>query len=182
MIILPYEHDQLENQDIVQDFCKRISVDYSAFNFETPKRETHASLDRRYMAVKKHLNRKQRTKTEERVMIECLDKLNARLPRIEKYQIDNSLIEKLEKHSNPHHKWMSEQYGQNKQPFFQKKKQPSEKQRALTDKEFQDAMEEFEFLYKSRSMKMLRLRTGIKSFLRNNHPTIYAFVKNMASR
>jgi len=182
MVVLPYERDQLIGRDIVQDFCKRIGLDYSSLNFETPKHKTHSSLDRRYMAVKKQLNEKPRTKTQERVMIECLDRLNARLPRIEKYQIDHDLREKVEVHCHPYHEWMSGNYGQNGHVFFQKKKHSSIMQGALTDEEIQQAMQEFNTLYRSWPMRMLRLKVGAKSFLRNKHPRIYAFVKNMLPR
>ena len=182
MMILPYERDRLENQDIVQDFCKRIGSDCRSLNFETLKHKTHSSLDKRYIAVKKQLNEKPRTKTQECVMIECLDRLNARLPRIEKYQIDNDLREKLDEHCRSYHEWMSGNYGQNGQPFFQKKKHSSEKQSTLADEEIQQAVKEFNALYRSWPMTILRLKVGAKSFLRNKHPRIYAFVKNMWPR
>ena len=165
-----------------QDFCKRIGSDCRSLNFETLKHKTHSSLDKRYIAVKKQLNEKPRTKTQECVMIECLDRLNARLPRIEKYQIDNDLREKLDEHCRSYHEWMSGNYGQNGQPFFQKKKHSSEKQSTLADEEIQQAVKEFNALYRSWPMTILRLKVGAKSFLRNKHPRIYAFVKNMWPR
>ena len=182
MTIRPYEREKLVQRDIIQDFCAYASIDTHSFNFKTKKHQKHSSLDRRYLEVKKQLNKNKRTKAQERIIIECLDRLNAQLPNIEKYKIDPKLKQRIKDHSRPCHEWMTKNYSQKDEPFFKINKPDSETQTAITEEDLNNAMKEFESLYSSWPIKWLHFKIKTKSLLRNRHPRLYAALKNIVSR
>ena len=179
MTILPYDRSRLINQDIVSDFMGRIGIDPSTVSSKPSASEENKSLDRRYIAVKKWLNKHKRSKTSERAIIECLDYLNNKLHKPQKYSLNRELHKDLESYCRPCREWMTRHYSTDDEDFF--KPYSVEIIEPLKESEIIEAWESFERLYYSMSMRWSRAKIASKGFLRNRMPRLYTVIKNIAA-
>ena len=177
MTILPYQKDILLNGDAVQDFTRRLNIPENGLEF-LPDAFEHRSLDKRYVNLKKELNRAQRSKTKERITIICLDTLNNKLPKIQKYTIDDlGLRKEIESFCQPIHEWMKK-YSEGNTSFFSHTFKISGDIEPETSTLEQD-QHDFIQLYKSPAMRFVYAKTRTKSFLRKKFLIGYTFIKNL---
>ena len=180
MMVMPYERKQLVQHDIINDFCDKLDIDLRAL--EHSETITHSSLDRRYVEVKKILNDTPHSKTEERTINACLDRLNSKLTRIQTYRIDAGLREKVEDYCSFVHSWMNEHYAKDSANFFTIEDKAITKPDSLSKEEIAKAMHDFKRMYNAPSMRIFRLKEVTKYYLRKKQPKIYAFIKNILPR
>lgn len=174
----PYARKNLVGNDIITDFFHRLDINTAHLNINR-KKEIHSSLDRRYIEVKKELNKQPRTKNQERIIIQCLDQLTSRLDKIEKYQLNDDLKLKIKEHCAPCHDWMTKHYSQKGDCFFHPASKASNSTPIGASTNTEEAMKEFQNLYNSPPIKILRVKTRIKSIVRNKYPKIHTFIKNV---
>jgi len=181
MSVFPYEKDVLKDSDIINDFCGKAGLDLSKLSKEkASSKRVHASLDRRYVELKKMLNTKTRKKTEERVIIECLDILNSQLPEIERYRLPVDLKKKIQVDFKPYHIWLQENYSKGGKPFFSSKVNVDERDyQPISSEDIKQAEIDFRKLYSSYPIKWLYFQVSCKGFLRNRLPFLYAVLKNL---
>lgn len=181
--IVPYERESLYNKDIILDFCYRMDIDVSSLSFPNKTDEIHGSLDRRYIEVKKRLNAFNKSKAQERIIIECLDRLNKKLPEIEKYQLSSDFRNSiLHKHCVQIHQWLNENHtpeGRNSFFLNETKHQTKKSLNELSIEEIDNAHDAFQKLYKSWPIKIMGFKIWAKAFLRNRCSYLYAMIKNL---
>lgn len=74
--VIPYIRKELINQNIVDDFCTRLSIDTSHFEAKEITKEVNSSFSLDYIEVKKRLNTRLPGRFRERAIIKCLLKLS----------------------------------------------------------------------------------------------------------
>lgn len=186
MVIIPYERMHLIQQDTIQDFCVRIGLDTEGLRFDLPSSKEHKSLDLRYMQVKKELNKSPRSKTKERVIIECLDHLNNNLDKIEKYTLDTKLKSHIQLYYSDSNASLAKKYTNSISDsitFFSSNKYeiPKNNERKNSSVNVDQAMYEFKKYYHSPTMRIFYFKSFTKMMLRNKLPFVYAVLKNMHS-
>lgn len=167
--VLPYVRESLVGGDAVQDFMHHAGINASRLDLDT-FRQDNTGLDRRLIEIKKELNKSYRNKkpnkTRERVIHVCLDRLNRALDRVEKYNIEDALRQKIKAYTDD---TMPVSFP----PVIDKS------YTFLSSTEIDQAMRDFERLYSSWSMKFLYAKIKMKTILRQNCPQLYAVLKGL---
>jgi hypothetical protein len=78
IVAIPYVRNQLFNGSSISDFVQRANLAHIDFPIPTTQMSTNESLTPEYVEVKKVLNRKPKTMSEERAIIDCLKGLSRR--------------------------------------------------------------------------------------------------------
>lgn len=183
MCILPYERQKLIKNNTIYDFMHHVGVDTGGFSFDVKQSQEHASLDRRYMMVKKELNKRSRSRTTERVIIECLNRLSGELDCMEKYKIDAQLRLKIREQYQECNATLAKRYGdEGAQSFFSPKQDEGDSLPALPQEEVDKAMALFWKRYRSLEMRKVYMAIFCKSFLRNRLPAVHAALRRVYLR
>ncbi len=181
MFILPYERKKMVQRNTIYDFIHHIGIDKGELSFDIKKSQEHKTLDRRYMEVKKELNKSPHSKTTERVIIECLNYLNNELPSIETYQMSPEISSEIKKQFSDANNELARVYGQpqnNETEFFSQKDDANENLLPpLSQAEIDKAMGKFLKRYKSCVMRKTYIVMFSKAFLRNNFPMVHALLR-----
>ncbi|MGH1397745.1 MAG: hypothetical protein ACRBCT_00840 [Alphaproteobacteria bacterium] len=178
---VPYIREELLNGDIVADFLRRAHIDFDGLSSISLNYVLNEALDRRFIEVKKILNKRKRTHKDERVITACLNRMNAQYlqkSRIEKYRIDTELMTRVQAFCAPVCDIMSQRYGRDDEPFFKTQGDDAE-QNVLLDSEIQNLLNDFEALYMSWPMRWERVKITLKAKLMHKYPKLYACLKNI---
>lgn len=185
LIAVPYERDRLLDRDVVRDFVARAGLPIVPDRSEAV-RDEHASLDWRYLWLKNILNRIDRSKTEERVIIDRLTVLNDALDRREKWVVAEELKAACRQRFAASNERLARRAGIAPAPFFtppppaptQQASGRSDEARALEDG--LAALVSFDQLYFSPATSLVRLRKSLASDLRSNHPRLHNAIRRLS--
>lgn len=182
MSVMPYEREKMVQNDTIYDFFARAGLDISAMEKLAPKPESHASLDRRYVAVKKELNKTPKSKVRERIIIACLGKLNDGLKCIEKYKADPDLKEEIRQYSAASNQRIQEEYGdQDNESFFTPLALENGEQSAeLSVEKLEAAMQQFHKCYKSFPIRVLHCKFWVRELLKRRFKVLYMALRVLA--
>ena len=95
IIAIPYQRETLRNNSTIDDFLTRAGLEDIDFPFATSSIEVNSSMTREYVEVKKILNQTERSKTRERVIIECLQRLSMTGRYSRTYRITSELAREI---------------------------------------------------------------------------------------
>ncbi len=95
MTLIPYEKSQLYGGSSVSDFLMRINLDHLDFKYSDNKLIVNSSLNLDLIEVKKILNRVPRNINQERLIINCMEKLSKKYPQKSEYSLNPFVFEKL---------------------------------------------------------------------------------------
>jgi hypothetical protein len=191
LIAIPYERKRLYDQDVVHDFVTRLSLPISG-QIETGGEE-HISLDRSYLWLKNVLNRIDRSKDEERVIIDRLTVLNKRQPVRRKWGVAEALKAACRRQFAASNERLAQRLGIAPEPFFTSwAPDPSGPAAAASEAtrhikaepELEDglaALLAFEQLYFSPATRWVRARTRLVSKLRYDYPRLHTAAKRLAT-
>ena len=177
MSVVPYERKRLADGDIVQDFLSHAGIDATGLDLGAKVKDENRSLDRRLLDVKKDLNKRPKSKTEERAIISCMDAVNATLDEFQKFSISKELAEEVLYQTKHVTDWLDQNYSDDREHFFSAT--PAAKDLPPPTQEEVDAVRRlFEARYNSMPARLERHQIAIKSFLRNRLSIPYALLKN----
>lgn len=174
--VIPYRAPGAEGGDTVSDFLERMGIPLDKLSRPAPETgKDHASLDRRYVWLKKILNTLPKTKNEERVIIDCLDTLNLELDNRIRYTIDPSLKQAIKDHYAEGNRALARKFSPDRAEFFPSAQQsdPARESRPLGFEEQVAALISFQRRYYSFGTKWKRVRINIAAFLRKRLPIVH---------
>ncbi|MEQ9639375.1 MAG: hypothetical protein RIM84_05060 [Alphaproteobacteria bacterium] len=178
LVAVPYERERLIDRDVVRDFAARIGVPLD-FDLAQSVREENTSLDRRYLWLKNVLNRLDRDKNEERVIIDRLGTLNDRLSVRRKWVISDELRERCRRRFADSNDELAERFGIAPDPFFTP---PPNSKTTDPINETEDglaALMAFDHLYSAPSTRLFLARTRLATRLRVGYPTLHTAAKRL---
>lgn len=175
--VLPYNKDSLFKGDIVSDFLENISVSLkqTAGGFQ----EEHKSLDRRYIEVKKLLNKQARSKADERVVNWCLDSLNNNLDYITNYRVDDRLRDKILERCAQSNAWLLENFSKEDQESFFVNENRDDNAKSIIYEDIELSLREFYRLYNSFMAKLVRIKVQVIPFIRKNFLSFHVLAKRL---
>ncbi len=186
LIAVPYERDRLQDRDVVRDFVRRVGLPLGPDGTETVDDE-NISLDRRYIWLKNILNRIDRSKDEERVIIDRLTVLNNQLPVRLKWRMTEELKASCRDRFASSNERLARRFGVAPDPFFTSPRPgpggPSPIARPDAMREVDDrlaALLSFDQLYFSPATAWIRARTRLASKLRYGYPRLHTAAKRLA--
>ena len=174
MKVLPFDRNSLKNQSIIDDFCAQTGINAEGLNTQLTKQND--GLDRRYVWLKKRLNKKSRSKAKERTIIELMGKLSDQIEDKKKYQIKPDVWEAVNKFCVPLNKELCQVYGMDVPNILTELKDSSWRG-DITEEEKQDAVKSFNSAVYTPRAVLLYIRYGAGAFLRKYAPSVNAFLK-----
>jgi len=182
MTVIPYERDRLVGNNTIKDFLSHTDLIRNSLDFSWMGKEEHGSLDRRYIWLKKELNKIKKQKTEERVIVSCLNKINSRLDSLQSYKIHPSLKKAILSNCKKINITLAKNFGKSDQEFFNSNHlllSSSESEQNVSSEERREAIIAFCNLYFSYETSWVRFKIKVASFLRNKHPLLHALIRRM---
>ncbi len=93
--VVPYERKNLHKGSSIADFLSRSGLEDMTLTYGSDDLQVNASLSREFIEVKKSLNLLPRSKSDERIVIACLERIAARDRHLAFYRLDAGLINEV---------------------------------------------------------------------------------------
>lgn len=172
--VVPYVRERLVNMNSVSDFLTRLGFDPEVFSSVQRQRTVNASLSREFVEVKKILNRRARTKNDERVVIQCLKRLSQNSKFGTTYKLENDVVRDLEEFVAEDNRRLCVEYLNGGGSFTAKVGYRGDEVPVLTADQIANALEVFEQEYCRATMRLLSLSYAVKGVLRKYAPPVHA--------
>ncbi len=170
IMVVPYIRSQLYKKSSIYDFLHRAELDNLDFPFRGDNLSINRSLSWEYIEVKKILNRKPRSKNEERVIIACLERLSAKMKEIVPYRISADLAQKVEQFVEHENAALNKYYIKDKRYFLKARSKDfrcSDGEK-INREMIMRAMEAFHREYAKPRTKILKIDLRVRAFLRDH--------------
>ncbi len=180
IIAVPYSKGLANGQDTIADFLGHLGLEPSDFVFPGLGHDEHRSLSAEIIEFKKILNRRPKSKNEERVTHFILNKLDDEIGSRRKYKIDPVLkqwVMSSLQHSND---LLADIYGESPgKPFF-----PSPETEKTLDKkslpvDIAAIEDEFKRMRRTPQITILYIRISAARYLRKHSPFIHAVLRRI---
>jgi len=177
MLVIPYRREDLVGGDSVSDFLVRSQLDHLCLSSAITQADVNPSLSVEYLEVKKLLNREPRTKSQERVAIECLDRLSRQSSRARSYQLDDEVVATIVDYVADDNASLNARYMNTGRPFVARpdSAQPAVRE-LLSDDEVRAAMTRFTKEYRRPRNVVRAMDYGIRRFLRQHAAPVHAML------
>lgn len=175
IMVVPYERHLLHKKSTIADFLHRTGLDYLDLPFADEGLRVNQSLSWEYIEVKKMLNRIPKNKTDERIIITCLERLSARNESNETYRISEELSQEIERFVEPENARLNERYVKGGSQLRARGwgYQRSDSKR-LSEVSITEAMAAFEREYAKPRTQILKIDYKVRAFLRGHAKPIHS--------
>lgn len=168
VMVVPYERMLLYKGSSISDFLCRAGLENLDLPFGGEELQVNQSLSREYIEVKKMLNLTSKSKTNERVIISCLESLSARSGIATSYRLSDELSRDVEAFVALENARLNERYVKgDAQLKAQGKALRSSEVEVLHEDDIAAAMAAFKREYASPRTRLLTLNYAVRAFLRN---------------
>lgn len=175
IMVVPYERESLHKNSSITDFLYRIGLERYELPFGSDTSQVNRSISREYIEAKKILNLTARNKNEERVIINCLERLTARSKTFIPYRLNPLLLEDVINFVRPENNKLNEEYIYSD---IKLKEQSSNykkiKYRVLSEKEIMDAVADFQNEFHTLHSRLLRIDYSIREVLRKHAKPLHS--------
>lgn len=172
---VPYNKDQLIGGDVILDFANRIGILPSDLKDDRAKEGANISLSAEYTELKKILNRKLKSKHQERAIITCLERLSAKRATALKYRLDPEVELDIRAIADKENSRINQYFvTSGLELLLPTSGTPYE---AIPDIEVARAAEEFAVEFGRLEYKLLVLKLWTKYVLRNHFIYIHVFTR-----
>jgi len=171
--IVPYVRKNLHNKSSISDFLKQTNLSHVSLPFKQEKMTINASISREYIEYKKVLNRRSRSKLEERIIIKCLEELSKTSKFSDKYKLDDTTVKLIEDYSYPQNEMINKEFNLNENPMNSLGSYGDSELSAITVEDLEIAKKNFDKKITSLPFRILKTEFFITSFLRNNIPLLH---------
>lgn len=179
IIALPYDRAQLKGSNSITDFKYRSGLNKLNLPEKLERLRVNLSLTREYVEIKKQLNKKPRSKNEERVIINCLVRLSKLSQHPSTYLLNGDIVDQLRDFVSNDNTILNERYiAENHHldyatsSFIKRQEQIL----PLTEKDLAVAWNNFQREYNSMHTKLARLDYAVRSFLRSKFKPLHAIL------
>ena len=172
--VVPYSKENLYERNSISDFINRIGLESVSFPETHRAALINTSLTREYIEVKKRFNTKERTKTQERIAIQCLETLSRKSVQGTSYLLAKDVLRKLEVLSLDHNRYLNQYFGRDKYEFTDRKSYNADLLQPLTREEIDIAYCSFEREYYKPKSYFMALESELRAILRNNARPVHS--------
>ena len=182
ILAIPYERNLLYQRDSVADFLKRVDLNSLQSFVESKDLQSNLSLSYEFVEAKKIINRKYRSKSDERVIAACLEKLTVREGKGIPYRLSNELIHEVKAFVEQDNNQLNEDYinGDDKLDACSRNFKDTGV-KPLTKEDIAIALATFEKEYARPHYKIIWIYYEIKRFMRNHARSLHSLFRYLKS-
>lgn len=177
--VIPYEKEEIVDGNIISDFIKRTALNEDLGQTSNQFPEEHESLSCEFIELKKKLNPKIKSKTEQRAINIILTKLNEETGSNAKYRMKPDLKKEVLAKMKESNKNLTNKYGEGKTRFFAK---TPDTEKLTQEPNIKKTEQEFYKRWQSPHTRWLLVKLETKRILRNRAPLVHTLTKNIKNR
>jgi hypothetical protein len=176
---ISYERKNLHKQSSIADFLYRAELSHIPPAYGNEALEVNQSISRRLIEVKKIINRQDRSKIEERVVIACLRRLTEKSSHPTNYAISEDLATQVEGFVEDENKLLNQAYIVGAKLAPRSSSYSKQKYEPVPQAEIDMAMSEFRREYRKPRYRVLHLSIAAKLFLRDHAMPLHSLLHQL---